>query len=137
MCFGFDWFRLLLISISGWMSQQQRDIIDYLQEENRVLCQQLGGKRLRLAHDQRRRLAVKAKKVARRVLREVATIVTPETVFGVAREIDSAKIRWAGDTAVRDAPALVRGLRIWWCGWRRKTGTGLSQDPRSVPTLVM
>jgi hypothetical protein len=66
MCFGFDPFRLLLISISGWMSQQQRDIIHYLQEENRVLRQQLGGKRLRLGDDQRRRLAVKAKNLARR-----------------------------------------------------------------------
>ena len=37
MCFGFDPFRLLLISISGWMSQQQRDTIDYLQEENPVV----------------------------------------------------------------------------------------------------
>ena len=81
MCFGFDPFRLLLISISGWISQQQRDVIDYLQEENRVLRQQLGGKRLRLSDDQRRRLAVKAKKLARRILREVATIVTPETLL--------------------------------------------------------
>lgn len=54
------------------MSHQQRDVIDYLQEENRVLRQQLGGKRLRLSDEQRRRLAAKAKKLARRVLREVA-----------------------------------------------------------------
>jgi hypothetical protein len=33
----FDPFRLLLISIAGWLGQQQRDVIDYLQEENRVL----------------------------------------------------------------------------------------------------
>ena len=72
MCFGFDPFRLLLISVSGWMSHQQRDVIDYLQEENRVLRQQLGGKRLRLSEEQRRRLAAKAKKLARRVLRVVA-----------------------------------------------------------------
>jgi hypothetical protein len=69
MCFGFDPFRLLLIAISGWMSQQQRDVIDYLQEENRVLRQQLGGKRLRLSDEQRRRLAARAKKLTRRVLR--------------------------------------------------------------------
>ncbi len=61
----FDPFRLLLISIAGWLGQQQRDVIDYLHEENRVLRQQLGNKRLRLSDDQRRRLAAKAKKVAR------------------------------------------------------------------------
>jgi hypothetical protein len=43
MCCGLDPFRLLLISVSGWMNQEQRDVIDYLQEENRVLRQQLGA----------------------------------------------------------------------------------------------
>jgi hypothetical protein len=41
-----DPFRLLLISLAGWLNQQQ-DVIDYLQEESRVLYEQLGGKRLR------------------------------------------------------------------------------------------
>jgi hypothetical protein len=34
----------LLISLAGWLKQQQ-DVIDYLQEENRLLREQLGGKR--------------------------------------------------------------------------------------------
>jgi hypothetical protein len=76
-----DPFRLLLVSIAGWLSQQQRDAIDYLREENRVLREQLGGKRLGLNDDQRRRLAAKAKMLGRRILREVATIVTPETLL--------------------------------------------------------
>jgi len=42
-----DPFRLLLISLAGWLNQQQQDIIDYLHEENRVLREQLGSKRLR------------------------------------------------------------------------------------------
>src|SRR5260370_27251233 len=52
-----DPFRLLLISLAGYLNQQQQDVIDYLQEENRVLREQLGTKRLRLNDDQRRRLA--------------------------------------------------------------------------------
>jgi hypothetical protein len=32
-----DPFRLLLISLAGCLNQHQRDVIDYLQEENRVL----------------------------------------------------------------------------------------------------
>jgi hypothetical protein len=51
----------LLISVAGWMNQQQQFAIDYLREENRVLKEQLGGRRLRLNDDQRRRLAAKAK----------------------------------------------------------------------------
>ena len=40
----FDPFRLQLISIAGWMGQQQRDAIDYLREENRVLRELIGDK---------------------------------------------------------------------------------------------
>ena len=58
-----DPFLFLLISLAGCLNQHQRDVIDYLQEENCVLRQQLGKKRLRLNDDQRRRLAVKAKKL--------------------------------------------------------------------------
>jgi hypothetical protein len=41
-----DPFRLWLISLAGYLHQQQQDVIDYLQEENRVLREQLGSKRL-------------------------------------------------------------------------------------------
>jgi hypothetical protein len=34
--------RFVLVALAGWMNQQQRDVIDYLQEENRVLREQLG-----------------------------------------------------------------------------------------------
>ena len=56
-----DPFRLLLISLAGWINQQQQDVIEYLREENRVLHEQLGNKRPRLSDDQRRRLAVRPK----------------------------------------------------------------------------
>ncbi len=57
-----DPLRFMLTSFAGWMNQQQRDVIDYLQEENRILREQFGDKRLRLTDDQRRRLAAKANK---------------------------------------------------------------------------
>jgi hypothetical protein len=38
-------FRFVLIALSGWMNQQQLELINYLREENRVLREQLGGKR--------------------------------------------------------------------------------------------
>jgi putative transposase len=69
--------QFVLVALAGWMNQQQRDVIDYLQEENRVLREQLGPRRLRYTDDQRRRLAAKARTLGRRILREVATIVTP------------------------------------------------------------
>jgi hypothetical protein len=45
-------------------------MIDYLREENRVLREQLGPRRLRFNDDQRRRLAVKAKGLTRRLVEE-------------------------------------------------------------------
>src|SRR5205809_4319968 len=74
-----DPFRFVLIAVAGWMNQHQLQIIDYLREENRVLREQLGGRRVRFNDNQRRRLAAKAKGLGRRLLAEVATIVTPET----------------------------------------------------------
>ena len=56
-----DPFRFVLIALSGWMNSRQALLIDYLREENRVLREQLGEKRLRFTDDQRRRLATKAK----------------------------------------------------------------------------
>ena len=92
----FDPFRLLLISVAGWLDQPQRDAIDYLREENRVLREQLGGKRVRLNDDQRRRLAAKAKMLGRRILREVATIVTPETLLAWHRKLIAQKYDGSG-----------------------------------------
>ena len=74
-----DPFRFVLVAVAGWMNQRQLHAIEYLREENRVLREQVGERRLRLNDDQRRRLAAKAKGVGRKLLAEVATIVTPET----------------------------------------------------------
>ena len=60
--------RFLLLVLSGWVNRQQGDVIDYLLAENRVLREQLGGKRLRLTDEQRRRLAVKGKVLGRKIL---------------------------------------------------------------------
>jgi len=45
-----DPFRFLLTTVSGWMNQRQLQVIDYLREENHVLREQLGGRRLRLGY---------------------------------------------------------------------------------------
>ena len=91
-----DPFRFVLIAVDGWMNQRQLLIIDYLREENRVLREQLGGQRLRLNDDQRRRLAVEAKGLGRRVLAEVATIVTPETLLACHRKLIAQKYDGSG-----------------------------------------
>ena len=37
--------QFLLLVVAGWVNRQQQDVIDYLQEENRVLRTGLRGKR--------------------------------------------------------------------------------------------
>ena len=69
------------MTLAGWINRHQQQVIDYLVEENRVLTVQPKGRRLRLTDDQRRRLAVKGQRLGRRVLRQVATIVTPDTIL--------------------------------------------------------
>jgi len=55
---------LLLAVLTRWLDRQDRDVIRYLIEENRVLRQQLQGRRLQLIDDDRRRLAVRAHRPA-------------------------------------------------------------------------
>ena len=86
------------------MNQQQQLAIDYLREENRVLKEQLGYRRLRLNDDQRRRLAARAKRLGRRVLAEVASIVTPETLLAWHRKLIAHKY----DGTVQRGPGRPR-----------------------------
>ena len=83
------------------MNQGQLQVIDYLREENRVLREQLGDRRLRLSDHQRRRLAAKAKVLGRKVLDQIATIVTPETLLAwhrklIAQKYDGTALRAPG-----------------------------------------
>src|SRR4051812_27017320 len=80
-----------MISLAGWMNQRQLQAIEYLREENRVFREQLGERRLRLNDDQRRRLAAKAKGLGRKLLADVATIVTPETLLAWHRKLIAHK----------------------------------------------
>jgi hypothetical protein len=63
------------------MNRHQQAVIDYLQEENRVLLEQLDGKPKRFTESQRLRLSRKAKVVGRTRLRQLKSIVTPDTLL--------------------------------------------------------
>jgi len=125
-----DPFRFVVIALSGWMNGRQLLLIDYLREENRVLREQLGEKRLRFTDDQRRRLAAKAKGLGRKVLVELGTIVTPETLLAwhrrlIAQKYDGSKKRGPGrPRTAEEIETLVVRLanenRTW--GYRRIQG---------------
>ena len=83
--------RWLLAAFSGWLNHQQQDVIAYLIEENRTLRSQLAGRRLRLTDAQRCRLAQRAKRLGRRLLGQVATIVPPDTLLRWHRQLIAHK----------------------------------------------
>jgi hypothetical protein len=64
-----------------WVNRHQQAVIEYLQEENRVLLEQLAGKPKRFTDAQRIRLARKARSVGRRRLGQLVTIVTPDALL--------------------------------------------------------
>ncbi len=80
----------LVYLLAGWLNREQQKILEYLQEENRVLTEQLDG-RLRLTDEQRRRLAAKGKELGRKLLEEVATLVTPDTILRWHRQLIARK----------------------------------------------
>ncbi len=101
--------QLLLAAFAGWVNRHQVDVIEYLVEENRVLKEQLGGKRLRLTDAQRRRLAAKGKVLGRRILARIATIVTPDTILRWHHRLIAAK--WTHSTKRIGRPGIMKAIR--------------------------
>jgi putative transposase len=87
--------HLIVAAFLGWFTRQQREVIEFLREENRVLKAQLHGRRLRLTDDERGRLAVLGHRLGRRLLAEVTTIVTPDTILRWHRELIARKWTYA------------------------------------------
>lgn len=83
--------QLLLWMFAGWVNRHQLDMIEYLLEENRVLKERLGGRRLRFTDAERRRLARKARVLGRKMLKELETLVTPDTLLRWYRELVASK----------------------------------------------
>jgi hypothetical protein len=50
-------WHFIVAMVAGWLCREQTSVIQYLQEENRVLREMLGKKRLRFTDPQRRRLS--------------------------------------------------------------------------------
>jgi putative transposase len=122
--------QFLILTVAGWVNRNQQDVIEYLQEENRVLREHLGGSRLLFTDAQRRRLAMKARRLNRKTLTGMDPIVTPDTLHRwyrrlVARKYDGSKARKMGrPRTARDIEQLVvrmaRENPIW--GYTRIRG---------------
>ncbi len=81
MSFILQPWQIFFIILASWVNRQQHEIIAYLRCENQVLREKLGKKRILLNDDQRRRLAVKGKVLGRKLLEEIGTLFTPDTLL--------------------------------------------------------
>jgi len=100
---------MILAALLGWLEREQRDVIAFLREENRTLKAQLSGRQLQLNDEQRRRLAVLGQRLGRAVLREVATLVTPDTILRWHRELIARKWTYARRRSGR--PGVLAEIR--------------------------
>ncbi|MEZ6049641.1 MAG: integrase core domain-containing protein [Planctomycetaceae bacterium] len=99
-------WHLLVISLASWLNREQQQVIDYLKTENRVLRERLGKKRILLTHDQRRRLAVKGKVLGRKLLSEIGTIFTPDTILRWCRELLARKWDYSANNNLVGRPRI-------------------------------
>jgi hypothetical protein len=72
-------WTFFLMAIAGWMNRQQQEAIAYLKEENRILREKLGHKRIFWNTSQKRRLAAAIQ--PRRLLRKVGTLFSSDTLL--------------------------------------------------------
>ena len=99
---------ILLSALTGWLDRREREAVAYLIEENRLMRRQLGGRRLRLTDDERRRLAARAYRVGRAALRDIATIATPDTLLRWHRQLIARKWTYAKSSGRRGVLVEIR-----------------------------
>ena len=115
--------QFLVLTFAGWVNGHQDDLIAYLREENRVLREHLGPRPLRRTDAQRRRLAVRGQQLGRRVLMQVAGIVTPDAILRwyrrlIAQTYDGSARRGRGRPMTRrDVAAFVVRMAVENLQW--------------------
>src|SRR5512141_203615 len=91
-------WKFIVVALAGWMNRHQQDAIAYLTEENRILREKLGHKRIILDDSQKRRLARAAVKLGKDALHQLGTLFTPATLLRwhrwlIARKYDGSAYR--------------------------------------------
>ena len=105
--------QFLILTTAGWLNRRQEDAIEYLRAEDHVLQEMLGRRRIRFCAAQRSRLAVRGKRLGRKVLARLAGIVTPDTILRwhrqlIAKKYDGSSCRGRG----RPEPRAISPS--WW-----------------------
>jgi putative transposase len=106
-------WQLLVVALAGYINREQQQVIDYLRAENHVLRGHLRGKRIRFTDAQHRKLGAAGYALGRKLLRQLDTFVTPDTLVRwhrqlIARKYDgSAKRKTGRPTILREVETLA------------------------------
>jgi hypothetical protein len=115
--------HLMMMAFAGWLHGDLQRKIEYLVEENRVLREKLGNKRILLNDDKRRRLAMRGKALGRKLLAEVATIFAPDAILAwhrrlIAQKYDGSRQRGSGRTRtvqnIRELIVQIANENVSW-----------------------
>jgi transposase InsO family protein len=122
---------MLLMMLAGWLNRHQQDVIEYLREENKILRESLGKKRLLLNDPQKMRLARLGKRLGREVLSHACCAFSPDTILMwhrklIAKKYDGSKHHKGGRKRITPEVEeliimLARKNKTW--GSRRIKGT--------------
>src|SRR5215471_19453768 len=129
---GLDPFTFLIVSIAGWMNQRQQQVIEYLMEENRVLREQIGDRRMRFTDNQRLPAGSESQKAQPENPGAGRDNRDARDAIGVAPKIDRHEIRW--QQVQRSRASTNCGGHFGSCRpyGRGKRRVGLSADSGSI-----
>ena len=82
----------MIATLAVWLNRQRQEVIVCLKEENRLLKAKLGDQRIQFTDAERRRLAIRAKAIGRKLLSQLDTLVTPDTLMRWHRELDRKSV---------------------------------------------
>jgi putative transposase len=77
----------MLLVLSELVRKEQENRIEFLLLESQILRETIGGNRVLLNDDQRRRLAVKGKVLGRRQLEQLSVVAQADTLLRWHREL--------------------------------------------------
>jgi putative transposase len=103
------------MAVAGWWADQRQEAVAYLVEENHILRTRLPS-RIRLTDDERRRLAVHGRRLGRRRLGQVATIVTPDTILRWHRQLIARKWTYVSRPGRRGVLVEIQRLVVRMAG---------------------
>ena len=121
--------QYLIAILALWLNRHQQEVIDYLKEENRMLTAKLGGRKLQFSDAERRRLAIRAKAVGRKLLSQLDTLVTPDTLLRWHREL-CAEVELRPLPLSRSTQDQRRDCRAHCAHGRRQSELGLHPNSR-------